>query len=313
MFATTKNAILLGCLVATSSLAQDPPFRTNVEIVVAPFSVVDETGATVRDLSRSEFRVFDNGLRRHIESLWIDNNQPLTLGVIIDTSESQKEHVRELRQTVVEVLAHILQPGDRVFVISVDENVRLWIDVIEAPVDIGQRLTSAPSEELGEPCGKGLRNAPGVRPLSPCGSTRLWDAVYAAARLKLESLTGNKALLILTDGFDGGSTHSWNQAADAVIRANATIYAVQYRSAFGRSFAPDLYRLVAESGGTWFRAPSTGYGPVINRIETDLRHRYILGFRPERLSGKARHEIRVEVSRPNLKVRGRRTYFDFGR
>ena len=40
-----------------------------------------------------------------------------------------------------------------------------------------------------------------------CGSSPLWNTIYDAARLKMHPLTGNKALLILTDGFDSGSTH----------------------------------------------------------------------------------------------------------
>jgi VWFA-related protein len=137
----------------------------------------------------------------------------------------------------------------------------------------------------------------------------LWDAIHDASRLKLHSVNGNKALLILTDGFDSGSTRTWQQAADAANRADVSVYAIQYRSAFGRNFAPDLYRLLAETGGAWFRAPEGKYGSIVARIETDLRHRYILGFRPERLSGKVRHNIRVEVSRPDLTVRARKTYF----
>lgn len=115
--------------------------------------------------------------------------------------------------------------------------------------------------------------------------------------------------MILTDGFDSGSAHSWREAADAANRAGASVYAIQYRSGFGRNFAPDLYRLVAQAGGAWFRAPDGEYGPMVARIETDLRHRYVIGFRPERLSGKIRHDIRVDVTRPDLTVRARERYF----
>jgi hypothetical protein len=119
---------------------------------------------------------------------------------------------------------------------------------------------------------------------------------------------GNKALVMLTDGFDSGSTHTWRQAADAVGDANTRIYAIEYRSASGRDFAPDLYRMIADAGGEWFTAREGDAAAVAERIETDLRHRYVLGFRPEELSGKARHSIRVEVSRPDLTVRARKTY-----
>jgi hypothetical protein len=93
------------------------------------------------------------------------------------------------------------------------------------------------------------------------------------------------------------------------VRAGVSVYAIQYRSGFGRTFAPDLYRLVSQTGGTWSSAPGQEYEPIVSRIETDLRRRYVLGFRPERESGRIRHDLRVEVTRRDLTVRARKTYF----
>jgi hypothetical protein len=125
----------------------------------------------------------------------------------------------------------------------------------------------------------------------------------------MRPLTGSKALLILTDGFDTGSTYTWRQAVDEAARADTAVYAIQYPSASGKSFAPELYRVVAEAGGTWFQPPGNEYQPIVSRMETDLRRRYVLGFRPERLSGRIRHDLRVEVARPGFIVRARKTYF----
>lgn len=311
MFPTIKNAILLACVLATQSPAQNgPAFRSNVEIVVVPFTVVDANGVAVGNLTRDEFHVYDNDVRRPIENLWSDNDLPLTLGVIIDASESQKDQLSEHRETAIQLLQRILRPGDRAFVISVDEDIRLWVDLTEAAADLGKQISGSPGDLFGEPCAMQRSSAPGLRPTSACGPSPVWDAIYDAAGLRLRSLTGNKAMLVLTDGFDSGSTHNWRQAVDAASRADAVVYAIQYRSGFGGSFAPDLYRLVGEAGGTWFRSPGGEYGPIVSRIETDLRHRYVLGFRPERLSAKVRHEIRVEVTRPDLTVRARRTYVE---
>jgi hypothetical protein len=258
---TGRSVLLL--FAAVCAAQSGPAFRSSVELVAIPCSVVDGHGAAVRDLRREEFRVYDNGVRRIIENLWLDNDQPLTIGVILDASESQQDQLAEHRQTAKELLDRLLHPGDRSFVVSVGQD----------------------------------------------GSSPLWNAIYDTARLKMRSITGNKALLILTDGFDSGSAHTWRQAADEAQRAETTVYAIQYRSKFGGHFAPDLYRLVEEAGGTWFPAPAGEYGPLVARIETDLRGRYVLGVQPERLSGKLRHDIRVEVTRPDLTVRARKTYF----
>ena len=309
-FQAIKNAILLACILATASPAQDrPSFHSNVEIVVVSCTVVDASGAAVGDLRRDEFRVYDNDVRRPIENLWIDADLPVTLGVIIDASESQKEQLSEHRQTAGELLQRILRPGDRAFVVSVDEDVRLWVDLTDAAGDIRRRLAGSAGDLFGETCAMRESNIPGLAPWSACGPSPLWNAVYDAARIKLKPLPGSKALLMLTDGFDSGSTHTWNQAADAANGSDASVYAIQYQSDFGGTFAPDLYRLIGETRGARFRAPHGDYLKIVSRIETDLRHRYVLGFRPERLSGKVRHDVRIEVTRPDLNVRARKTYF----
>ncbi|HUK31251.1 MAG TPA: VWA domain-containing protein [Candidatus Acidoferrum sp.] len=264
-------------------------FRSTVELVVVPVTVVDRNGRAVEDLKREEFQVYDNDVRRTIESFSVDDDQPLTVGVLIDESESQKDFAAEHRQTTAQLLERILRPGDRAFVVSVNEEARLWADWKSL-----EREAGAP---FGTPC-----------PVSACGSSPLWNAIYDAARGQFQPRSLNKALILLTDGFDSGSTHTWRQAADAAANGNTRIYALQYRSASGRDYAPDLYRLVADAGGAWFRERDAGYQVLAERIETDLRHRYVLGFRPEELSGKTRHSIRVEVTRPDLAVRARKTY-----
>jgi VWFA-related protein len=297
--------------LAAALVSQDgPSFRSNVEIVVVSCAVVNASGVAVGDLTRDEFRVYDNDTRRPIVNFWRDADLPLTLGVLIDSSESQREQLSEHHLTAGELLQRILRPGDRVFAISVDEDVRLRMDLTGPSADLRSRLAGSFGDVFGEPCAKLPSRIPGFGPVSACGSSPLWNAIYDAARIKLQPLTGNKALLILTDGFDSGSTRGWNEAADAVNRADASLYAIQYQSGFGGSFAPDLYRLIHETGGTWFRAPNGEYGPIVSRIETDLRRRYVLGFRPEKLSGQRRHDVHIEVTRPDLSVRARKTYFE---
>jgi len=287
-----------------------PAFRSNVEVVAIPCAVVDERGASVSGIQREEFSVFDNGVRRIIENLWVDTDAPLTLGVIIDASESQRDQLEDHRRTALALLDRILRPGDQAFVISVDTEVRLWADLTTTSREVQEQMAGRPGALFGEPCPNTRQSTPGLKPVPVCGSSPLWNAVYDAARLKLRSITGSKALLILTDGFDSGSTHTWHQAADELHKADAAAYAIPYPSGLGGKFAPDLYRVVNEAGGTTFSAPRGDYGPIVARIEADLRQRYVIGFRPEKLNRKLRHDVRVEVSRPGLSVRARKVYFE---
>jgi VWFA-related protein len=293
--------------VAAALLAQ--PFRSNVEIVVVSCAVVDANGATVTGLTRDDFRVYDNGTRRSIENLWFDADQPVTLGVILDASESQKDQIAEHRETAARLLEQILKPGDHAFVISVDSDIRLPVDFSGSAAEVRRELAAGPGAIFGEPCALRSSNIPGYPAYSACGSSPLWNAIYDAARIKLQPVTGNKAALILTDGFDSGSSHGWTEAAEALNRADASLYAIQYKSGLGGSFAPDLYRLVTETAGARFHLPGGDEREIVSRIETDLRHRYVIGFRPDRMSAKIRHEVRIEVTRPGITVRARKAYF----
>ena len=307
---TIRNSVILACVFAAASSPQSgTAFRSNVELVTIPCTVIDAEGVEVRDLARDEFRIYDNGVRRIVENLWIDSDLPLTLGVVIDASESQGELLAEHRQTTGELLERILRPGDRAFVVSVDEDVRLWADLTGSVAALRRQIAGAPGDLFGQPCAKRASHAPGVAPMSVCGGSPLWNAVYEAGR-KLRPLTGNKALLMLTDGFDTGSTHAVKEAIEEVEWAGTAVYAIQYQSGFGGRYAPDLYSLTGETGGAWFSPPGGDYGAILARMEADLRLHYVVGFRPENLSGgKARHDVRVEVTRPGLSVRARKTYF----
>ena len=306
-----RNATLITCLIAYVASTQNAPpaFRSNVELVTVPCTVVNANGVAVEGLTRDEFQVYDNGVRRVIENFWIDTDLPLTLGILIDASASQEQQLTEHRLTALALLRQILRPGDRAFVISIAEDVRLWLDLTGMNADIGRQMSEGLGNLFGQPCGKRSSAVTGLKPMSMCGSSPLWNALHDAAKIKMHSLTGSKALLILTDGFDSGSTYTWRQAVDEAARAENAVYAIQYPSAFGKNYAPDLYRVVEETGGTWFRPPGNEHQPIVSRIEADLRRRYVLGFRPDRLSGKVRHEVRVEVARPGLTVRARKTYF----
>jgi VWFA-related protein len=296
---TLKAALVLVCALTAQ---ERPSFRSRVELVTIPCTVVDARGEVVADLTREDFRVFDNGVPRIVEHLWTDE-QPLTLAVLLDASQSQRDQLEEHRRTAGDLLRRILRLGDHAFIVAIDEDIRLWDD-----------LDAGSGPVLGEPCPKQASNGPGVPPISICGSSPLWNAVYETARLKLAPAAASaKAILMLTDGFDTGSTHRLLQAIEQVQRADAAVYAIQYPGALGGRYAPDLYRLAGATAGTWFAPPKGNYDPIVSRLETDLRRRYVLGFRPEKLSfNKSRHELRIEVGRPGLTVRARKTYFDPG-
>ena len=133
---SVTRTIVAVCVVAAAFAQERAEFRSNVELVTIPCTVVDGQCVAVAGLTREDFRVFDNGARRIVDDLWVDTDLPVTLGVLIDASESQQEQVEEHRRTARELMARILRPGDQAFVISVAEDIRLWTDLNRAPGEL---------------------------------------------------------------------------------------------------------------------------------------------------------------------------------
>lgn len=290
---TPALPVIVGLLVCATFAQDAPKFRSSVELVTIAYSVVDEAGSPIQGLTRDDFRVFDNDVPRLVSYFSRDDDQPVTLGIIIDDSDSQHDQRSEHRRVAFALLQRLLRPNDSAFVISIEDQVHLYHD-----------LTLTEMESFGEPC-------PKHQGVSDCGGSPLWNVVYDAARLKLQGIKGNKALLLLTDGFDTGNVRSWSEAAAAAQKADTAVYAIQYRSASGSSYAPQLYRLVAETAGAWFSAQRSSLDSIVARLEADLRGRYVVGFHPERVTfGKLKHDVRIEVTRPDLAVRARKTYFE---
>lgn len=287
--------IWVGLLWGAASAQTQTTYRSNTDLVTASCAVLDEHGKPVRGLAQSDFRVTDNGRSRLIDHVWLDSDSPLTLGVIIDASASQESKIEEHRQTALGVIERILRPEDRAFVMSISGEARIWSDSTGNLDRIRGRLA------------QGLRCADNSK--FSCGATPLWDAVFEAARDRLLPAIGSKALLILTDGFDTGSIHAWLEAAEEVHKAGASVYAIQYRSDLGGTYPQNLYKLLSDTGGTWFSGPNPDYGSVASRLQADLRERYVLSFRPDKLSPANRHEVDIQTIRPELTVRGRKVYF----
>src|SRR5689334_15022919 len=91
--------LTVGALVACTVFAQDAPaFRSNLDLAVIPCAVVDAAGSPVFGLRRDDFRAFDNGVPRILSYFSQDDDQPVTLGVLIDDSDSQHELRTEHRR-----------------------------------------------------------------------------------------------------------------------------------------------------------------------------------------------------------------------
>src|SRR5512142_2948312 len=118
-------------------------FKSNVNIVNLYFNVKDKHVALIPNLTKDGFEVYEDGKPQTIKSFSAEANQPLTLGILIDTSPSQTMVLELEKEAGTQFLRDVLQAKDEAFVISFDLNVDLLHDFTNSIPELKRALYRA--------------------------------------------------------------------------------------------------------------------------------------------------------------------------
>ena len=226
-------AVLPG--VAPSMRAQDAAstIAVDVKVVALPVTVRDKHGTIVRDLTKDDFTLQEDGRPQVIRYFSQDTNLPLTLGLLVDTSRSQSNVLDAERNASRSFFDQMLvQPKDKAFLIHFDREVELLQDLTSS-----REKLQAALELLKTPSDRERSNDPNDPSNSPSGSgsgshhgggTQLYDAVFLASNELMKKQQGRKALIILTDGVDRGSKTYLEGAIESAQRADTVVYSIYF-------------------------------------------------------------------------------------
>lgn len=232
----------------------------DARLVNLPVVVRDKKGALVQGLTKADFSLQVDGHPQVIHYFDIDTNLPLTLGLLVDTSLSQRNVIDEERNASSAFLDQMLKtPKDQAFVIQFARQVELLGDLTNSHPKLQAALkqidTPSPdSQASSDPDSNDSGDRRGTR-RSHAGGTALYDAVFLAADELMEKQKGRKALIVLSDGVDRGSKESLNKALESAQRADTIIYAIYFKGE--QSQQQDWSR--RGGGGLGGRFPGGGY------------------------------------------------------
>ncbi|MGH9593039.1 MAG: VWA domain-containing protein [Bryobacteraceae bacterium] len=285
------------------ALGQDQPtFSTDVKVVNVLATVRTKKNVIVSDLTKEDFLLSENGRPQIIRYFSRESELPLTVGLMIDTSMSQQRVLDAERSASFRFLDQVLrETKDRLFVMQFDMAVQLR-----------QPLTSS-HQELEEIL-SGL-DTPTRRELSlqSGGGTLLFDAIVQASNNILKDQQNRKAMVVLSDGGDNGSTATLTDAIEAAQRADALVYSIYFTdSSFGGDDGKGiLKRLSRETGASFFEvSKNVGIEPIYAAIQTELRGQYSLGFisdQPNQISES--RTLKVSTKQKDLVVQFRERYW----
>jgi VWFA-related protein len=293
-----------------------------VNLVDLFFTVKDNKGNLVPHLNRDMCTVMEEKTPQTLKSFVAETNQPLTLGILLDTSGSQERVLPLEQQAGSQFLEQVLRHQDEAFLLNFDVNVELLQDLTNSPRLLAHAMDKAQINTAGGNGGgiPGLGGGP-VPTSNPKG-TVLYDAIYQASNDKLNQETGRKAMIILTDGEDEGSDHKIGDAIAAAERNNVIIYVIlcadrAFYGGFGMGYSgySAAKRISDETGGRLIDVGNNGpkLQAAFQQIEDELRTQYVASYTPSntKQDGAFRH-ITVNCKGDkdeNLKVQVRKGYY----
>jgi len=221
--------------VGPTMWAQDPvtTIAVDVKVVTLPVTVRDKHGKIVRDLTKDDFTLLEDGRPQIIKYFSQDANLPLTLGLLVDTSRSQTNVLEAERNASRSFLDQmVVQPKDKAFLIHFDREVELLQDLTSSreKLQAALELLKTPSdrERSNDPNDNDADDSRSGSGSHHHGGTQLYDAVYLASNELMKKQQGRKAIIILSDGVDRGSKTYLEGAIESAQRADTVIYSIYF-------------------------------------------------------------------------------------
>jgi VWFA-related protein len=292
---------------ARSQQEQDQPvFTTGVKVVNVLATVRDKKGAIITTLEKDDFSISEDNRPQTIRYFSRETDLPLTIGLMVDSSASQRRVIDAERGASYRFLDQVMRPDkDQAFIMQFDSAVQVRQPLTSDLRKLDDSLAYVDTETMRQ---LQIQNG---------GGTLLYDAVAKASDEIMSHREGRKALIPMTDGVDFGSYGTADDAIAAAQRAGTLVFSILYSDpgAYGIFGGPDgrgvLDHISTETGGSLFEvSKKQPIDRIFAELETELRSQYNLGFvsdKPVTLSGF--RNLRLTVKPKELKVEYRHRYW----
>ena len=266
------------------------------ELVTVPVTVTDERGAHVDGLVAGDFQILENGRTQPI-AVFHHGDTSVTLGIVVDRSQSMRAK-QSATLIAVGALLRSGRPDDELF--AVDFNDRI---VFALPAD---RMFTRDAGALQT----ALVEVPAE------GRTALYDGVAAALEHLQLGRAERRILIIISDGGDNASLHTYDQIRTQARQSDVVIYGIGLMGVGIAEQDEDaglLVKLCKDSGGTaYFPHTPSDVAAHAAQINHAVRQQYTLGFSPGLHPDRDRfRKLEVKVTakgKGRLRVRTRAGY-----
>jgi|HubBroStandDraft_1064217.scaffolds.fasta_scaffold189132_1 VWFA-related protein len=343
----SRRDLLISAAALFPLRAQEKPdatFAGGVKVVNVFASVHNGKNEVVKDLKQDDFTIEEDGRPQVIKYFARETDLPLSLGLMVDTSGSQRRVLDQEKTATSEFISQVMREDkDKAFLIKFDAEAEEMQELTSSK----KKLQSALNDVEGaSPRQLQRRNDPnsGGYPSGGGGNQRagtiLYDAILLASNEEMKKLQGRKAMILLTDGDDHGSRSSLSECIESAQRADTIIYSIYFADQEQSNYSPGfggpgmgrhggggggrrpqqvsrgdgkkiLQRISKETGGSFFEVTKKmPIDKIYQQIEEELRSQYNLGYTPDKSdAGSGFRKIKVTAKGKGLVVEARDGYY----
>ena len=238
---------------------EQPRDAIDVTIQQVPLSVASGPPPMAGDMT-----LIDDGRPKKIEALVPAADQPLNVILLIDASESMLEELPVVRNAAKQFAQALIRPTDRIAVVAFNQRTYWLTPFTHDPQIVAQAVDRIQSR----------------------GETHLYDTAIEML-FELQKLPGRRALVVLTDGVDQGSSFKLDHLVHYARYSGVPVYPIiknkllsrMMRFGIGLLEVRRLANLARDTGATYFIIRRESELPAVyTRLAAELRQQYLLLF-----------------------------------
>ena len=284
--------------------------RVETNLVNTLFTAVDKEHHFITTLRADDIRILENEVAQPVSLFERETDRPLSLAVLVDTSESQRGVLDDEKSAARKFIDSVIRPDkDRAAVVSFTGVPKVeqepTNDLAKLHRGIGRvRIEMSPENERRLAAGDDLL----PKEQDPSGYTGIWDAMWMTIQDLLSRAPEGtrRAIVLLSDGDDTSSTIKKQDVIDFAVRSDVVIYSIGIRDANfpdGKLDSGALRKVSDPTGGrAFFPLQPSELQASFSQIDQELRSQYLVAYSPTNKSHDGSYRrIRIEVVNPDLR------------
>ena len=292
-----RAAGLLALMMTATALvsAQQPTFRTDIDLISFGVTVTDRRGNYITDLTADDFDIIEEGQKQTVKVFArgdeTESAPEMHVGLLFDTSGSMGLDIQLSRSAAIKFLNTLSDAVDMTLV-DFDTEVRV--------ARYGQQDFPRLVER--------------IRSRKPDGYTALYDALGVYLDGAAED-DGRTILVLYTDGGDTRSTIGFSDLMTLIRASDVTVYAIGFlnnqSSAVKNEQRARLHQIADATGGqAFFPTTMKDVEGMYEKIVAQIRAQYSLGYTSTNTKQDGQwRKVEIKVKRPDVRIQTRKGYF----